>query len=279
MGRLAGERRYRGTHRVRLDRVVENFRDGGDARKRDGVLNLSKKASGWARQFELDPRGIATARDAREAEFSILRADAVGRRREFLASEDNVCGTCFADDGRGPKCARLASCGHRFCVDCVTRMARVHVREGTVNELVCPHPDCSSSMDPQTLREVLDDEEFAKFEAIALSKALDAMQDLVYCPRCEHPTIEDEDHCGRCPGCLYTFCGLCRSAWHARSEPCLSPPRRSGGTPRRLPNVRGGFTYIQRRDGRRLGRGVRRSQRSNVSRLSSGHRKPRDATR
>ena len=43
----------------------------------------------------------------------------------------------------------------------------------------------------------------------------------------------------------------------------------------RLPNVRGGFTYIQRRDGRRLGRGVRRSQRSNVSRLSSGHRKNR----
>ena len=130
----------------------------------------------------MDPRGIATARDAREAEFSILRADAVGRRREFLASEDNVCGTCFADDVRGAEMRRVsASCGHRFCVDCVTRMARVHVREGTVNELVCPHPDCSSSMDPQTLREVLDDEEFAKFEAIALSKALDAMQDLVYC--------------------------------------------------------------------------------------------------
>ena len=194
----------------------------------DGVLNLSKKASGWAGDgFELDPRGIATARDAREAEFSILRADAIGRRREFLASEDNVCGTCFADDLRGAEMRRVsASCGHRFCVDCVTRMARVHVREGTVNELVCPHPDCSSSMDPQTLREVLDDEEFAKFEAIALSKALDAMQDLVYCPRCEHPTIEDEDHCGRCPGCLYTFCGLCRSAWHARSEPCLSPAQR-----------------------------------------------------
>ena len=50
----------------------------------DGVLNLSKKASGWAGDgFELDPRGIATARDAREAEFSILRADAIGRRREF----------------------------------------------------------------------------------------------------------------------------------------------------------------------------------------------------
>ena len=138
----------------------------------DGVLNLSKKASGWAGDgFELDPRGIATARDAREAEFSILRADAIGRRREFLASEDNVCGTCFADDVRGAEMRRVsASCGHRFCVDCVTRMARVHVREGTVNELVCPHPECSSSMDPQTLREVLDDEEFAKFEAIALSR-------------------------------------------------------------------------------------------------------------
>lgn len=194
----------------------------------DGVLNLSKKGLGWAGDgFELDPRGVATARDAREAEFSILRADAIGRRREFLASEDNVCGTCFADDVRGVDMRRVsASCGHRFCVECVTRMARVHVRDGTVNELVCPDPDCSSSMDPQTLREVLDDEEFTKYEALALSKALDAMQDLVYCPRCEHPTIEDEDHCGRCPSCLYAFCSLCRSTWHARSEPCLSPAQR-----------------------------------------------------
>lgn len=190
----------------------------------DGVLDLSARALGWCGEnFELDPRGVVTAKCASEAEFSILRAEAVARRREYLARADHTCDVCLSDNVRGVDMRRVsASCSHTFCVECVSRMALVHVREGSVTSLLCPSQDCSCSIEPHVLREVLSSDEFEKYEALLLSKTLDAMNDLVYCPRCEWPVIEDEEaRLGRCVKCLYAFCTLCRAAWHA-GEQCLN---------------------------------------------------------
>jgi len=189
-----------------------------------GVLDLSARALGWfGETFELDPRGVVTAKSASEAEFSILRAEAVARRREYLVRADHTCGVCLSDDVRGVDMRRIsASCSHTFCVDCVSRMALVHVREGSVTSLLCPSQECSCPFEPHVLREVLSNDEFEKYEALLLSKTLDAMSDLVYCPRCEWPVIEDEEaRLGRCVKCLYAFCTLCRAAWHA-GEQCLN---------------------------------------------------------
>jgi E3 ubiquitin-protein ligase RNF14 len=79
------------------------------------------------------------------------------------------------------------------------------------------------------MREVLSNEDYEKYDTMLLSKTLDAMPDLVYCPRCEHPVLEDEGdgtHCGRCPGCMYAFCTLCRDAYHPPSIECLNPQQK-----------------------------------------------------
>jgi len=208
-----------------------------------GVLDLASSVSmGWAdayddardgsqcafgeRSFEVDPRGITMARNAREAEFNVLRADAAARRRAFLESTNNRCGVCLADDIRGRDLRRPGTaCEHWLCVECVHRMASVHVRDGSVTRLICPEPGCATAFMPHVLREVLSSEEFERYDSMLLAKTLDAMPDLVYCPRCEHPVLEDEgddSHCGRCPGCMYAFCTLCRSTFHPPSVVCLS---------------------------------------------------------
>jgi E3 ubiquitin-protein ligase RNF14 len=195
----------------------------------DGVLDLSDVALGWCGEdFELDPRGVTTCQSALDAEFALLRADALSRRQAFLASADNLCKLCFCDDVKGVNMRQIsATCRHQFCVDCVERMVEVHVRDGSVTQLVCPEPRCSCAMDPSVVKAVLDDEQFEKYESMLLAKTLDSMPDLVYCPRCETPVLEDEgdDHCGRCTNCMYAFCTLCRDAWHAGAE-CLNAAQR-----------------------------------------------------
>lgn len=204
----------------------------------DGALDLAASAPlGWGTSddddtsmtFEVDMRAIAMARDVQEAEFSILRADASARRRAFLDSTNNNCCVCLADDILGRDLRRPSGCQHCLCVDCVSRMASVHVRDGSVTRLICPKPGCSSTFSPLIMREVLSNEDYEKYDTMLLSKTLDAMPDLVYCPRCEHPVLEDEGdgtHCGRCPGCMYAFCTLCRDAYHPPSIECLNPQQK-----------------------------------------------------
>ena len=44
-------------------------------------------------------------------------------------------------------------------------------------------------------------EEFERHEALTLQRTLDRMADLVYCPRCSQPVIEDSTHCAQCTRC------------------------------------------------------------------------------
>ena len=173
-------------------------------------------------------RGVCTSRDAQEALFCLLRHDAVEKERRF-ANRTHRCGVCLEDDVVGADFVRLCKprCDHRFCAECVTAQATMHVRDGTVGSIVCPEPGCGAPPDPEVLRSVLSPDDFARWERLTLERSLDAMSDLVYCPRCEAPVIEDGDgdHCGRCASCMFAFCSLCRESWHP-GETCLTPERR-----------------------------------------------------
>ena len=140
-----------------------------------GALDVSARGLGWADgEFEVDARAVVTARDANEAVFTILRADAHARRRAFLISCDNSCSMCLADDIKGVDVRRVSSaCAHTYCVECVTRMARVHVSEGSVLRLVCP--ECSCAFDPHVLRAILNHDEYEKYEATLLARTLDSL--------------------------------------------------------------------------------------------------------
>lgn len=54
-------------------------------------------------------------------------------------------------------------------------------------------------MCPQLLGQLLSEEEVQRVEDLTLQRALDRMSDLIYCPRCRSPALEDDDHCTQCP--------------------------------------------------------------------------------
>ena len=53
------------------------------------------------------------------------------------------------------------------------------------------------------------------------------MTDLVNCPRCEAPVLEEGggDHFGQCASCELAFCTLCREAFHPGMQ-CMEPEER-----------------------------------------------------
>lgn len=53
-----------------------------------------------------------------------------------------------------------------------------------------------------------------RWEELLLSRALDRMDDVEYCPRCETVSVADQDSCAQCPKCYYAFCSNCGDSWH-----------------------------------------------------------------
>ncbi|CAD7927952.1 unnamed protein product [Amoebophrya sp. A25] len=75
---------------------------------------------------------------------------------------------------------------------------------------------------------------FERFELMTLSKALDSMSDIKYCPRCsQNPNaaqrlnvpvvVEDGNYCC-CPHCRLQFCAVCLDVYHPGSETCTNEP-------------------------------------------------------
>ncbi|BBN10372.1 E3 ubiquitin-protein ligase RNF14 [Marchantia polymorpha subsp. ruderalis] len=145
------------------------------------------------------------------------------RRNEEFCKAIHTCYICFSEH-LGKDFARLP-CQHIFCMDCMQTLATVHVKEGSVNKLNCPDTSCRGSIPPYLLKELLEEEVFQRWEDLVLQRSLDAMMDIVYCPRCKTVCIEEEDNFVQCTKCFYSFCSLCRQSWHVGQE-CMSAEAR-----------------------------------------------------
>ena len=98
------------------------------------------------------------------------------------------------------------------------------MRDGAVATLRCPLPDCATHLPPYVLAANLSEEAYAKWEALVLSRSLDAMADIGHCPRCSQRCVLEDDF-AQCPSCFFAFCTLCSSSWHPGAE-CMTAAQR-----------------------------------------------------
>lgn len=104
-------------------------------------------------------------------------------------------------------------------------LCRMHVKEGSVFQLVCPGTKCKASIPPYVLKRLLTKEQFERWDRLLLQKTLDSISDIVFCPRCVIGCVEDENNNAQCPECSFIFCSFCKGPWHPGKQ-CLTPEQK-----------------------------------------------------
>eukprot|EP00277_Geminigera_cryophila_P028141 CAMPEP_0179465270 /NCGR_PEP_ID=MMETSP0799-20121207/46876_1 /TAXON_ID=46947 /ORGANISM="Geminigera cryophila, Strain CCMP2564" /LENGTH=338 /DNA_ID=CAMNT_0021269465 /DNA_START=71 /DNA_END=1084 /DNA_ORIENTATION=- len=164
-------------------------------------------------QTPFDVRARAACSSAAQIWQEIERQDSAKRRRAFLATH-HTCGVCF-DDVAGSRALQLSACQHIFCTNCITGLCEVQISEGAVQFVRCPEIGCGENLLPHDIQPLVDRDMYSRYETFTLKRALESMDDLSWCPRCEGAVIkEQEDALARCSTCNYNFCTLCRAPWH-----------------------------------------------------------------
>lgn len=169
---------------------------------------------------------VRNDRDGDSVAAQLVQYNERRRHLDFCRSSHR-CGVCL-EERLGAEMHVLQPCGHQFCRACIRGLCELHVREGSVDRLHCPEPSCRAELGPGLLRRVLSEDLFLRWESLSLQKALEAMPDVTYCPRCEAvcwANSDDGDDSADCPQCHFSFCTLCRNKRHVGSE-CMTAEER-----------------------------------------------------
>ncbi|XP_066288072.1 E3 ubiquitin-protein ligase RNF14-like [Branchiostoma lanceolatum] len=171
-----------------------------------------------------DPRAIQDLASPSLLVPAIVEYDQERRQHMFNTTMYN-CNVCFGEK-LGADCIGFKGCDHVYCKECMKGYFQVQISEGNVQCLQCPEPKCESQALPSQVQELVGGELFARYDRLLLQSSLDGMADVVYCPRksCQCPVmLEPDSKMGGCTACQYTFCTLCKLAYHGVS-PCRIKP-------------------------------------------------------
>ncbi|KAK0152937.1 E3 ubiquitin-protein ligase RNF14 [Merluccius polli] len=166
-----------------------------------------------------DPRAVLVADPRADLLPQLLDFDEAQRQRVFDGRVFS-CGICFLEK-LGAACLCFKECRHVYCRDCMREYFQIQIRDGNVRCLNCPEPKCSSLATPLQVKQLVDEELFARYDRLLLQSSLDLMADVVYCPRqsCGSAVmLEPDATMGICPACQYAFCTLCKLGYHGLSH-------------------------------------------------------------
>ncbi|XP_067852232.1 E3 ubiquitin-protein ligase RNF14 [Heptranchias perlo] len=187
---------------------------------KENEFGSQDKTENLKEEFPLDPRAIQDVESWASVLREILDFDQNQQQKTFN-SKVFTCSVCFCEK-LGIDCIYFKECKHVYCKACLKEYFEIQIRDGNVQCLNCPEPKCTSIATPAQVKELVEEEMFARYDRLLLQSTLDLMTDVVYCPRtiCKSVVVlEPGNTMGVCPGCHYAFCALCEMAYHGVS-PC-----------------------------------------------------------
>ncbi|XP_040037688.2 E3 ubiquitin-protein ligase RNF14 isoform X1 [Gasterosteus aculeatus] len=176
-----------------------------------------------SQQHPADPRAVLVMDPRADLLPQLLDFDEEQRQKAFDGKVFG-CGICFVEK-LGSSCLCFKECQHVYCKACMTEYFQIQIRDGNVQCLNCPEPKCTSIATPSQVKQLVDEELFARYDRLLLQSSLDGMADVVYCPRQSCATavmVEPDSTMGICSVCQYAFCTLCKLGYHGLSH-CKIP--------------------------------------------------------
>lgn len=147
------------------------------------------------------------------------------KKAEAFSESYHLCDICYSNK-LGSDFVTFRACHHFFCRDCVKSFFELMISDGSVNSLNCLHDKCNTQADGTLVKQIVSKDCFERYDLLLLSRTLDTMSDIAYCPRkaCQCPLLIDvSGRMGTCPACKYVFCPFCKMAYHGVA-PCKFDP-------------------------------------------------------
>jgi len=142
--------------------------------------------------------------------------------RESLNASSTSCKICFeSDDFRPPFIRVLSVCSHKFHRECLASYIEVQAQENRF-PMICPMQDCGANLREADLRTVLNTEQRAVYDELALKAEIERNPEKVaQCPGpdCTYYNLKQGSSKKLdCPKCKKTFCMICKEEYHGKNR-------------------------------------------------------------